>query len=49
MPIEFRVAPKNSLNKINSEEKPLGVYKHSKYFYILSGLLKVNIYIRGLS
>ena len=47
--MEFRVAPKNSLNRINSKEKPLGVYKRSKYFYILSELLKINIYIKGPS
>ena len=49
MLIELRVALKNSLNRINLEEKFLGIYKRSKYFYILSKLLKVNIYIRGLS
>ena len=49
MLIEFRVALKNSLNRINFKEKPLGVYKRFKYFYILSRLLKVNIYIKGLS
>ena len=47
--IESRVALKNSLNKINFKKKPLGVYKHSRYFYILNKLLKVNIYIKGLS
>ena len=48
MLIKFKVALKNSLNKINFKEKSLGIYKRSKYFYIVSRLLKVNIYIRGL-
>ena len=48
MLIEFKIALKNSLNRINSKEKPLGIYKRSKYFYILNRLLKVNIYIKGL-
>ena len=30
IPKEDRVAPKNSLNKINSEEKPRDIYKRLK-------------------
>ena len=33
---------------MNSKEKPLNIYKYFKYFYILSKLLIVKIYISGL-
>ena len=44
-----RVALKNSLKRINSKEKPRGVYKRLKYFYILAKFLIVNIYKNSLS
>ena len=49
IPKEERVALKNSLNRINSEENPQGIYKRLNWAYILIGFLIIKIYRSGPS